>query len=257
MHILCYEPEDAVIIFRRLAFSVLLGSVALLNTAHAQTGVEDSSVIELFTSQSCSSCPPADHLLRELSRDPHIIAMSFPVNYWDYLGWKDTLARRENSARQHAYADRKGETGVYTPQVIVNGLEGCVGSDRAKIEAALKDTAAIVHKAAVALKVHRDGERLIIETGAAPDRSEFKTGKVWVASIMRSADVPIKRGENAGKMVTYTNVVRNLTEVGEWQGAPASYMVPLKEAQQDGDLLVVFLQAEHSGPIVGAARIDG
>jgi hypothetical protein len=246
-----------VIILRRLALTILIVPVAVFNLVHAQTKVDQFSVIELFTSQGCSSCPPADQLLHELSKEPNIIAMSFPVNYWDYLGWKDTLARRENSQRQHAYANRRGDGEVYTPQVIVNGLERCVGSDRSQIEEAISATGAIVQRAAVPLKVHRDGERLIIEAGAAPETSEFKAGTVWVVSVLRSADVPITRGENAGRMVTYTNVVRNLTNVGEWQGAPTSYAVPLKDVQRDGDLLAVFLQAERLGPIVGVARIDG
>jgi len=105
--------------------------------------------------------------------------------------------------------------------------------------------------------VHREAGKLIIDTGGAPSGSRHKTGKVWVASVRRSFPVAIGRGENAGRVVTYTNVVRHLIDAGEWQGAPASYAVPLSAIPKDGDMLVVFLQAEPLGAIVGAARIKG
>jgi hypothetical protein len=192
-----------------------------------------------------------------LSQRPDIIALSFPVTYWDYLGWKDTLASPENTRRQHGYAAAQGEGQVYTPEMVVNGLKACVGSDLDAIESALKSTSALVRKDAVPLTVRRESERLLIEAGAAPQDSHHKKGRVWIASVQRSAAVPIKRGENAGRIVTYTNVVRGLTEAGEWQGAPASYAVPAGSLPKGGDMYVVILQAETLGPIVAAARIEG
>ncbi|MBI4723568.1 MAG: DUF1223 domain-containing protein, partial [Rhodomicrobium sp.] len=174
-----------------------------------------------------------------------------------YLGWKDTLARPENAERQRSYAAAHGDGQVYTPQIIVNGLKTCVGSDLASIEAALKSTALTLGKEAVPLSVRREGRKLTIETGAAPAGSPHKTGKVWVAAVVHSVPVAIGRGENAGRTVTYTNVVRYLIEAGRWEGAPTSYAVPLGSIPKDGDMIVVFLQTDTLGPIVAATRIKG
>ncbi len=214
------------------------------------------SVIELFTSQGCSSCPPADRLLRQLSQRPGVIALSFPVTYWDYLGWKDTLARPEYAERQRRYAAIEGGE-VYTPEAVVNGVKHCVGSDLKAIEYALKATAPIAGEEAVALSVRREDGRLIIETGAAREDAEHKTGKVWVAAVRRSLEVAIKAGENSGQKITYTNVVLGLTEAGAWEGAPAAYSVLLSSIPKGGEMLVAFLQAEPLGPIIGVVRIQG
>jgi hypothetical protein len=243
--------------FAGLALTGFLGLVLQLGLARGETVSAPVSVIELFTSQGCSSCPPADRLLQQLAKRPDIVALSFPVTYWDYLGWKDTLARPENAERQRHYAAARGDGQVYTPQAIVNGLEGCVGSDLPEIESAVRATSAIVQKEAVSLDVRRENGKLVIEAGGASSGSPHKTGKVWVATVQRSQTIPIARGENAGNMVTYTNVVRHLTEAGEWQGAPTSYALPLGTVSKDGDMLVVFLQTENLGPILAAARIDG
>jgi len=214
------------------------------------------SVIELFTSQGCSSCPPADRLLKQLAQRPDVIALSFPVTYWDYLGWKDTLARPENAERQRHYAAIQGGE-VYTPEAVVNGLKECVGSDQDAIESALNATASIIRKEAVSLSVRHEDGKLVIETGAAPAESRHRAGKVWVAAVRHLSDVSIEAGENRGRKVTYTNVVLGLTEAGGWQGAPTSYAVPSSLIAKDRDMLVVFLQAEPFGPIVGAVRIQG
>src|SRR6476660_1327037 len=110
--------------------------VAIIRPAHA----EPRAVVELFTSQGCSSCPPADQIIGELAKDPSIIALSLPIDYWDYLGWKDTLADSRFSARQKAYSHMRGEREVYTPQVVVNGSAHVIGSDRVRIEGAISDT---------------------------------------------------------------------------------------------------------------------
>jgi hypothetical protein len=214
----------------------------------------NASVIELYTSQGCSSCPEADQLLEQLSHRPDIIALSFPVSYWDYLGWKDTLARPENTERQRSYAKTIGDGEVYTPQAIVNGVRNCVGSNRDEIEAAVEATAPVVGENAVPIFVRRESGKLIVEVGGAPEGSRHRKGKVWVATLRPPLAVPIKRGENAGNVVTYTNVVRKLTEAGDWEGAPVSYALPLNSIAADGDSLVVFLQAERFGRIVAATR---
>ena len=214
------------------------------------------SVIELFTSQGCSSCPAADRLLRQFAERPGVIALSFPVAYWDYLGWKDTLARPENSERQRRYDAIKGAE-VYTPEAIVNGLRHCIGSDLEAIEYALKATDPIIRKEAVWLGLQQQGGAVIIETGAARDKAQFKRGKVWVAAVRHSAEVAIRAGENSGRKVTYTNVVLGLAEAGVWEGAPTSYAVKLSAIPKGWEMLVAFLQAEPLGPIIGAVQLHG
>jgi hypothetical protein len=234
-----------------------LGLIAAIPAVPVQAVAEQIAVVELFTSQGCSSCPAADHLLEELARRPDLLALSFPVTYWDYLGWKDTLAYPQYSERQREYAALKGDGQVFTPEAVVNGMQACVGSDRDAIEAALKTTNLALAKEMVSLTLRAEGGRLIIEAGGAPETSQHRRGKVWVASVRRAAPVAIGRGENAGRVVTYTNVVRHLAEAGEWQGAPASYAVPLNAFPKDGDMYVAFLQTEKLGPIVAAARSKG
>jgi hypothetical protein len=214
----------------------------------------NASVIELYTSQGCSSCPEADQLLEQLSHRPDVIALSFPVSYWDYLGWKDTLARPENAQRQRTYAKNLGDGEVYTPQAVVNGVRNCVGSNRDQIEAAVEETAPVVGKDAVPIIIRREDGRLIVEVGPAPEGSRYARGKVWVATTQPPLSVPIQRGENAGAVVTYTNVVRKLTEAGDWQGATTSYALPISAVAEEGDSIVAFLQADNMGRIVAAAR---
>ncbi len=225
--------------------------------ALAENAAGSVSVIELFTSQGCSSCPPADRLIQQLAKRQDIIALSFPVTYWDYLGWKDTLAKPENTQRQRGYAAARGDGQIYTPQAVVNGLEDCVGSNLDAIESAVKASSRALSSEAVPIKVRRGDGRLLVEVGRAPDGARHRTGKVWVATVARSATIDIGRGENAGRQVTYTNVVEKLTDAGEWQGEATSYSVPLGAISKNGDMLVVFLQADGLGPIVGAARLDG
>ncbi len=234
----------------------LFSGVTPLLAQQPEPGKGQPAVIELFTSQGCSSCPAADKLVGELSARTDVIALSFPVTYWDYLGWKDTFAKPEYSERQRRYAASRGDGEVYTPQAVINGIKGCVGSDRNQIEAAIKATQASLSKTVVVMAAKRDGERFLIEAGVAPEGSPHKSGHVFVAAVKRSTDVSIQRGENAGRTVTYTNVVRSFVDAGAWQGAATAFSIPVKGLTIDpGDTLVVFLQADKLGPIVAAARI--
>jgi hypothetical protein len=240
---------------------VILAQTLILSAFHAPSPARaeevawaNASVIELYTSQGCSSCPEADQLLEQLSHRPDVIALSFPVSYWDYLGWKDTLARPENAERQRIYAKSIGDGEVYTPQAVVNGVRNCVGSNRDQIESAVEETAPVVGKDAVPIVIRREDGKLIIEVGSAPEGSRNTKGRVFVATVQPSLAVPIQRGENAGAVVTYTNVVRKLAEAGEWLGAPTSYALPIGAVAAEGESIVVFLQADNFGRIVAAAR---
>jgi len=230
--------------------SVVVAAFAA-GTAVAQD-VRPRAVVELFTSQGCSSCPPADAVLGELARDPGVVALSFPVDYWDYLGWKDTLARPGFIQRQKAYAEQRGDRQVYTPQAVVNGVRHVLGSDRSAIESAAsasRDQGAL----AVPLKLTERDETIRIDVGARTGA----TGTLWLMPLTRHAEVKIGRGENRGREITYYNVVRNLLKVGDWNGSPGSWSVPIENISRDGvDAAVVYVQdgnREKPGPMLGAA----
>ena len=213
---------------------------------------EPHRVIELFTSQGCSSCPPADRLLGELAQNPDVLALSFPVDYWDYIGWKDTLAQPAFTARQKAYAAARGDGQVYTPQAVIDGTSHAVGSDRAEVQAAM---AASSGKGGLSVPVRlaKSGAGLRVEVGA----SAGKAADLWLLRVTHEKSVAIGRGENSGRTVVYTNVVRSISRLGEWSGEAKSFDAPEARAT-DGDGYVVLLQARSGGrpgAILGAGKI--
>jgi hypothetical protein len=214
-------------------------------------------VVELFTSQGCSSCPPADKVLGDLAEDPSVIALSMPIDYWDYLGWKDTLADSRFSARQRAYSRARGDRDVYTPQAVVNGEAHVIGSDREAIEGAIQETAQSAGVMSVPVSMAVDGRQLTVSVAAAGEHAARKRGEVWLCSISHAVPIAIRRGENQGRELTYHNVVRNLTKLGDWTGAPGSWTVPLDSVAHDGvDGAVVYVQdgnRDRPGPMLGAA----
>ncbi len=216
-----------------------LGFAALLQPALADP---PRAVVELFTSQGCSSCPPADELLVEYSRQPDIIALSLPVNYWDYLGWKDTLAHVAFTERQKAYAHSRSDRQVFTPQMIVNGKKSCIGSDRAQIEKAIQYTSKGRKTLPVNVTLDEQGGTVVIQVEETPDTAQ-REAEVWVLPVLRTQTVPIERGENRGKTITYANVVRGLNRLGEWRGGSARFEMPLETARKGGDAYVVLLQS--------------
>jgi hypothetical protein len=226
--------------------------VAVIRPAHA----EPRAVVELFTSQGCSSCPPADKVLGELAKDPSVIALSLPIDYWDYLGWKDTLADSRFSARQKAYSHVRGDRDVYTPQVIVNGAAHVIGSDRARIEGAIKDTNKADKVMSVPVTMSLSGKQLTVSVAAGKEGAPAQ-GEVWLCSISKSVPISIARGENRGREIVYHNVVRNLLKVGDWNGGPESWTVPLDSVMRDGiDAAAVLVQdgnRDKPGPMLGAA----
>ncbi len=180
------------------------------------------------------------------------MAMTLPVDYWDYLGWKDTLANSRYSARQRAYAKKRGDREVATPQVIVNGTIAVVGSDKAAIERAIMQTRNTTMFASVS--VAASGDQLTVKV-AASERDHAK-GEVWLCAMAKSVPVTIGRGENNGRSVTYHNVSRRWLKVGEWNGKAASWTVPLADLKaEDVDAAAAIVQGgtpEHPGPMLGA-----
>jgi len=233
-------------------------SAAALFVAFLQPAQADPprAVVELFTSQGCSSCPPADAVLVELAREPDIVALSFPVNYWDYLGWKDTLAHKAFTERQKAYAHARSDRQVYTPQMIINGTKPCVGSDRARVEASIREATGT--QTALPLNVDvKEQDGTVTISVEETKMAEMRAADVWILPVLREHTVPIERGENRGKTVTYANVVRGLKRIGEWRGGSARFEVPLEAARGGADGYVVLLQtSEQSRPgvILGAAQ---
>ena len=227
--------------------------VAIIRPAHA----EPRAVVELFTSQGCSSCPPADKIIGELAKDPGVIALSMPIDYWDYLGWKDTLADSRFSARQKAYSKARGDRNVYTPQVIVNGSVQVIGSDRAKIDGAIGDTGKTDGVMSVPVSIALAGKHVTVSVAASTKGPAASLGEVWICSVTREVPISIGRGENRGQKVTYYNVVRNLLKIGDWNGSAGSWTVPLENVSREGiDAAVVFVQGgsrEKPGVMLGAA----
>ncbi len=219
---------------------------------------EPRGVVELFTSQGCSSCPPADKLMGELSSDPSLVTLSLPIDYWDYLGWKDTLANPANSALQRGYARTRGDREVYTPQVVVNGSTHALGSDRTAIEKAITDTRhnGEVLSVPVTLAV-ADGKLSVAVQGPAAGVAP-ESGEVWLCALSRSVPVTIERGENRGHTITYHNVARRWLKLGEWNGKAGTWTVPISQFQTTGiDAAAVLVQAgttDKPGPVLGAAE---
>jgi hypothetical protein len=227
--------------------------VAIVRPAHA----DPRAIVELFTSQGCSSCPPADKVLGELAKDPSVIALSMPIDYWDYLGWKDTLADARFSARQKAYSQVRGDREVYTPQVVVNGSTHVIGSDLAGIESAIDTTKKADGVMSVPVTMTQAGKQINVSVAASTHGPAAMHGEVWICSITKSVAIAIGRGENRGREVTYHNVVRNLLKVGDWNGTSNSWTVPLENLSHEGiDAAVVYVQGgnrERPGPMLGAA----
>lgn len=223
----------------------------------AAEGQRPVSVVELFTSQGCSSCPTADALLRSYAERRDIVALSLPVDYWDYLGWKDTLATPKFTNRQRGYADERGDGRVYTPQMVVNGLVHAIGSRQDEVDKAIVETTERLESDRVEISARSDGKTITIEAGAVPPASRVTSGTIWLAVVQPSVEVEIKRGENRGKKVTYANVVRELTPVGMWSDKPTSIELQESAVLQQGQRCAVLLQQGTVGAIVGAAWVAG
>jgi hypothetical protein len=235
---------------RRTLLAAVLAAIAI---APAKADATRPVVVELFTSQGCSSCPPADALMAELVKRPDVIALSFNVDYWDYIGWKDNLARPEFGLRARAYVDRMKLQSPYTPQMIVDGLIDVVGNQRGKVTGVVEKQANGPRNG-VAVTIVRSGGNLGISVGegeAAPG------ARILVLRTKSSVTVEIGKGENRGKKITYSNSVRRVIDAGEWTGKAASLSLPvaMPELKEPTDGIVVMIQGGPGGPILGAAQL--
>lgn len=217
--------------------------IALLGTAQAQETV----VVELFTSQGCSSCPPADALLGEVAERDNVIAIALHVDYWDYLGWKDEFASPEHTERQRAYSRAMGERSIYTPQVVIGGADHVVGSNRKQVMRAIERHAQRAMPVDVVLQ--RDGNTVTVRalgTGTLPEMI------VYMATYNPQETVNVRRGENAGRKLTYHNVVRKIAPIGTWSGQ-GTFNASANVG--GGAPVVVLVQAGKGGPILGASQL--
>ena len=208
-------------------------------------GAGELTVVELFTSQGCSSCPPANANLTRLAGRPDVLALSFGATYWDQLGWTDTFGSPVFTARQRAYQTGLHHENVWTPQVVVDGRADVIGQDLAQIEGLIRR-----HRLFTGPSARLHEGRLALTGGAAPVRP----ADVWLVRYdPRVVEVPIRRGENGGRTLPHVDVVRQLVRLGGWTGAAASLALP--PATQPGLSTAVLVQAPDGGPILSAARL--
>ena len=238
---------------RRLASASLIAGVLIASSGLA--GAAPRALLELFTSQGCSSCPPADKLLGELAKDPSLIALSLPIDIWDYLGWKDTLALPGHTARQRAYAEVRGDRQVYTPQLVVNGSMHVVGSDRAAIEHAIVETDRNPDIMSLAVLTSTADGKLSVTVKTPPGKQTH--GEVWLCPLARAISVVVGRGENRGHTLVYHNVVRAWRKLGDFAGDDATWSVPLdKFVNGKIDAAAIIVQEgtrQRPGIVLGAA----
>jgi hypothetical protein len=233
--------------------SLTAAGIALIFGLPAAAGEFKQSpkaVLELFTSQGCSSCPAADALLEELGKRPEVIALAYHIDYWDYIGWPDTFGAKANSDRQRDYATAWGSSRIFTPQLIVNGRDGVVASRKNEVEDVL-GTAALE----LPVKLSASDDMLEIEIPAQPGLGE---AVVWLVTYLDRADVEIARGENEGKTIGYTQIVTDRQVVGMWEPGSGTHLkLPLSEVlAEPANGAVILVQQERAGlpgRIIGAA----
>jgi hypothetical protein len=239
----------------RLLHCFSVGCIAGLTLVPVAQAEEARAIVELFTSQGCSSCPAADRLLGELSHDRSLVSLSLAVDYWDYLGWKDTLALPAHTSRQRGYAKSRGDRKVYTPQAVINGAVHALGSDRSAIEHAIAQSRSQAGTMAVPVTLSDSNGQITV---AVPESSSGSRGEVWLCGVKRAAAIEIGRGENRGKTVTYHNVVRGWHKLGEWSGKAASWTVSRSDFKAGVDEAAVIVQERPNGQpgrVLGAAQM--
>lgn len=228
-------------------------AVVLLFTATNPVAAGDSSltVVELFTSQGCSSCPPADKFLGELTKRDDVLPLSVHVDYWDYIGWKDPFADPKNTQRQRRYAQKMGLRFVYTPQIVVHGTFDVTGSDRAKV---LRKIGEVAKLKQLSVKIIREGDGVRV---VMPDAGRVEKAAIWLTVFDSRHDTEVKRGENSGQTLRYYNVVRGMTRIGTWTGQAVDITTKASEMSAEGrDGCAVIVQSEKTGRILAAARVN-
>jgi hypothetical protein len=246
----------------RLSFpgrrSLLIGGSAALvagqfRTAEARPAHEGPWAVELFTSQGCSSCPPADTHLGRLAKRPDIVALSYHVDYWDYIGWKDAFATRDTTERQRAYARVLKQRYVYTPEMVVDGIGHDTGREHGPIEALLAQAQRRSPRRATPELSRPTGGPLTIKL--AEFALDGRSADVTLAVYDRRHATPVNSGENQGRMLENFNVVRHFKLVSRWDGSPASWTIPGDRIQAMQGVAVLVQHADH-GPMIGCNKLE-
>ena len=233
---------------RTLLTSVMLCAAL---ASPALSGGGKKVVVELYTSQSCSSCLPADAFLAELAKRDDVIALSFHVDYWNYIGWDDPFLSAEATARQRACGQTMKKRYVYTPQIVVDGRGDTVGSDRSTVDTLIR-MAATAQKIEIDVAHNKDGTTDIrVPAGTSPSESR---GELWIGFYDSAVKTEVRAGENRGETIVNANIVRTYKRIGFWTGGALTKHVDLKALGAKGlDGCVIILQAPNNGAIIGAA----
>ena len=247
--------------FLELATAALLlatSSAGNAGQAVALSVEKPKAVVEMFTSQGCGYCPPADEYLADLARSGEVVALAYHVDYWDYLGWRDTMANPGNTARQQEYSQAFGNRSVYTPQAIINGRLQMNGAERGKLEGAIADVATPRQRMNVDLKISYQDDVMVIETGAA--NGPVGKAQLMVVYFEPATQVKIAHGKNAGREMTYWNAVSSFHSAGMWRGEEMRVELPANETASKGAggcavLLQEIGEGDLPGAILGAAVI--
>jgi hypothetical protein len=226
---------------------VTWAALAALTGAASATADPRPAVVELFTSQGCNSCPPADALLGELARRTDVLALAYHVDYWDELGWRDRFGLPQAVQRQSQYARRLGLASVYTPQMVIDGHVDLLGSDRSRALQLLT-----MPRPGVSFKAGVRGQDLVVDAGTVPGAAICD---VLVVSFLPEAITPIGRGENSGRTLREFNIVRSIRSLGTWRATAAEWRVALDSLPADARFVAVLLQEQATGSIVGAASL--
>jgi hypothetical protein len=238
-------------ITRRSVLTLAAGAAVIFAADRSAAAGANTVVAELFTSQGCSSCPPADRLLGELRTMSGVIALTYNVDYWDYLGWRDTLASPEKSQRQYNYAKARGDMDVYTPQIIVDGGSHYNGANRSVVLAAIDRATAAGPRHRPALSFTADEREFLVEIGN--DDHEVDA-TLWLMAFASSVAVKIAKGENAGKEIVYYNVVRRMVPAAMWRGRAMKFSLPKRDILADDCRgAAALLQRGKAGPLLAAS----
>jgi hypothetical protein len=224
--------------------SLLVAGLLVCWVAHAEAQSRPA-VVELFTSEGCSSCPPAEAYIGELSQRKDVLALAFHVDYWDDLGWKDPFSLKVSTDRQYAYSTVFRHSSVYTPQVVIDGKDEFVGTDRRHIGGALAVT-----RTGVPLRISLEQQNLVVELSAHENAGR---SDVLLVTYVRRATSSIGRGENAGRKLEEFNIVRGIRELGVWSGDRAIFRAQLSSLPRDATDAAVLVQSIDRREVIGAA----
>jgi hypothetical protein len=237
------------------AISALFSVLVLASYAGTGAMADDAArrspvVVELFTSQGCSSCPPAEAFLNDLATRKNVIALEFHVDYWDYIGWKDSFAKPAFGSRQRKYIGSLKGRYAYTPQMVIDGSADVVGSHREEVEALIEQHLSAPSKAPT-ISVTRTGETLKVAIGSAANAAPYD---VLLVTFDKPHVTEVQRGENRGQTLKNSNVVRELMTLGAWSGKPSTFNVSLAGKAGDGGC-AVLVQKRGQGPVLAAAEL--